>query len=228
MFFLISLSLSLIFTPFIAPVGRDVFSRVLYGGQHTLLIAAGATGIAVILGLALGFLAYMGQLTERLVTVLVNALLAIPGLIIAFVVLTLLGRGDLPLMLATGFAQTAPFARLVSTVMKGVETELYVEAAESLGASRWRIFGAHILPNIGTPLLAYVGAVFSYCILNSAALSFLGLGAEPGIPDWGVMLAEGRTGFRVAPWVSFFPGILITLTVAAVNRLVDGLSTRQT
>jgi peptide/nickel transport system permease protein len=200
-------------------LGRDVLSRALYGGQHTLMIAGGATLLAVTIGLMFGLLAGAGNWADRIISTLLNALLAIPGLILAFVVLTLLGRGEISLALATGIAQVAPYARVVRGAVIGTESATYVEAAEALGATRGRILLRHILPNISTTLLAYGAAVFSYCILNSAALSFLGFGAEPGTPDWGVMLAEGRAGFRTAPWVSFVPGVLITLVVAAVNRI---------
>ncbi len=206
--------------------GRDVLSRALYGGQHTLGIAIGATVVAVAGGLALGLCSGAGRWADVIVTTLVNALLAIPGLLVAFVVVTLLGQGGVALLLATGFAQVAPYARVVRGAMLTAQTAVYVEAAEALGATRGRMLLRHVLPNVATTLLAYGGAVFSYCILNSAALSFLGLGAAPGAPDWGVMLADGRAGFRTVWWVSLVPGVLITMTVWAINRLSDTAAVR--
>jgi peptide/nickel transport system permease protein len=206
--------------------GRDVLSRALYGGQHTLLIAFGATTVAIIGGAALGLLSAINRQTDVVITILINAMLAIPGLLIAFVVVTLLGQGEFALALATGLAQISPFARVVRGAVMNLQSAVYVEAATALGATRWRILLRHILPNTAATLLAYGGAVFSYCILNSAALSFLGLGAAPGAPDWGVMLADGRAGFRTVWWVSLVPGLMITLTVWAVNRLSDELGTR--
>ncbi len=206
-------------------LGRDVLSRVLYGGQRTLLIAALGTLLAVAPGILIGLVAGMfgGKLDTAIVTAL-NALLAFPGLLLALVVVTVLGSGILPLAMATGFSQAAPFARITRSAVITVRGMGYVEAAQASGANRLHITRYHVLPNVQMTLIAYAGVVFSYNILNSAALSFLGLGGEPGVPDWGVMLAEGRTAFRAAPWIGFAPGVAITVTVWAVNRLADKLS----
>ncbi|NWF71340.1 MAG: ABC transporter permease [Chloroflexi bacterium] len=206
--------------------GRDVLSRALYGGQHTLLIAAGATATAIALGLALGTLSGLGARWDMMIAALLNALLALPGLLLAFVVVTLLGRGEVALLLATGLTQVAPYARVVRGALLASEGAGYVQAAEALGASRVRVLLRHRLPNALPALAAYGAAVFSYCLLNSAALSFLGLGAAPETPDWGLMLAEGRAGFRVMWWASVVPGALITLTVWAVNALSEGVGAR--
>jgi peptide/nickel transport system permease protein len=206
-------------------LGRDVLSRALYGGRRTLLIAALATVLAVVPGTALGLVAgTLGGRLDALIDTLLNALLAFPGLVLALVVLTLLGVGILPLAAATGMAQVAAYARVTRSAVIAVRSTGYVEAAHALGATRLHIMSNHILPNIAMTLLAYTGVVFSYCILNGAALTFLGLGGEPGTPDWGVMLAEGRTAFRVAPWIGLVPGLAITATVWAVNRLADQLA----
>lgn len=198
-------------------LGRDVLSRVLVGGQHTLLIAALATLIAVIPGVLIGFAgAFTGA--DRLISVLLNAVLAFPGLMLALVVITLVGQGAIPLALATGIPQIAPCARIVRAAVMGARSSGYVESARSLGASPLRVIRVHIAPNVLLPLLAYTGVIFAYSILNSAALSFLGLGGEPGIPDWGVLLNEGRQAFRAAPWIAVAPGLAITLTVMLVNR----------
>ncbi|MCB9451823.1 MAG: ABC transporter permease [Anaerolineaceae bacterium] len=203
-------------------LGRDVFSRVLYSGRRSLLITMMAAIVAVLPGLCLGLLTgWLGGWIDRGMMTVVNALLAFPSLLLALVCLTLLGRGILPLALATGLAQIGGYIAVVRAAVIGVRSHQYVEAARAGGAADTWILLRHILPNIQGTLLGYAGVVFSYCLLNSAALSFLGLGGEPGIPDWGVMLAESRTAFRVAPWVSIVPGLAITLTVMAVNRLAD-------
>jgi peptide/nickel transport system permease protein len=204
-------------------LGRDVLSRALDGGQHTLLIAALATGIAVIPGVLLGLLA-LSRAVDRAVTVLTNAVLAFPGLLLALLVLTLVGQGAVALALATGVTQIAPCARVIRAAVISLRSSGYVEAARSLGANNLRLIATHILPNILPTVLAYTGVIFAYTILNSAALSFLGLGGQPGIPDWGVMLYEGRQAFRVAPWIAFAPGLAITLTVMLVNRAADHVS----
>lgn len=204
-------------------LGRDVLSRALAGGQHTLLIAALATLIAVIPGSMLGLLVLFDPV-DRAVSVLTNAVLAFPGLLLALLVLTLVGQGAVALALATGVTQIAPCARVIRSGVIGVRSMGYIESARSLGANNWRLIRIHIVPNILPTALAYTGVILAYAILNSAALSFLGLGGQPGIPDWGVMLYEGRQAFRTAPWIAFAPGIGITLTVMLVNRATDRIA----
>lgn len=204
-------------------LGRDVLSRALYGGQHTLLIAGAATLIAVVPGVLLGLLSAVGWL-ERPIVVLTNALLAFPGLLLALLVITLLGQGAFQLALATGLTQIAPCARVARAAVKSVLAQGYIEAAKGLGAGQVRIVCHYVLPNVMVTVLAYTGVIFAYAILNSAALSFLGLGGEPGIPDWGVMLAEGRQAFRLAPWVAAAPGLAITVTVLLANRAADTMA----
>lgn len=205
-------------------LGRDVLSRALVGGQHTLLVAALATAIAVVPGVFLGLLSAIG-VADRAVAVLLNALLAFPGLLLALLLLTLLGQGAIPLALATGCTQIAPCARVTRSALLQVRVLGYVEAAGALGSTRLRVVRYHILPNIMMTILAYTGVIFAYAILNSAALSFLGLGGEPGVPDWGVMLYEGRQAFRSAPWIAAAPGVGITLVVILVNRAADRIRT---
>lgn len=201
-------------------LGRDVLSRTLYGGQRTLLITAAATIISTCLGLPLGLASGLaGGWRDSLLTAITNALLAFPSLLLALVALTLLGVGGGSLAVATGLAQVGAYARVTRSAVVAVRSTQYVEAAYALGAPRRRVLLLHILPNIQPALLAYTGVVFSYNLLNSAALSFLGLGGEPGIPDWGVMLAEGRAALRAAPWISLVPGLAITLTVTAMNHV---------
>lgn len=204
--------------------GRDVWSRTLYGGRHTLLLAGLATLAAAVPGTLLGL--SFGWRRTRTADAFLNAWLAFPGLLMGFVLLTLLGQGVAPLILATSIAQIAPFAVVTRAAVLVVQPQEYITAAQAAGANSRHILRYHVLPNIRPTLLVYMGVVFGYCILNSAALSFLGLGGEPGIPDWGVMLAEGREALRAAPWIAFAPGIAITLTVMAVNRLADALNAR--
>ncbi|HEX2905309.1 MAG TPA: ABC transporter permease [Phototrophicaceae bacterium] len=201
-------------------LGRDVFSRLWAGGQRTLGITAAATLISVIPGLILGLIAgIFHDVLDKIIGILINALLAFPTLLLALVILTLLGPGPLALALATGFSQIGSYARMLRSAVIGVRSAQYVEAAVAAGATRWNIVREHILPNIRPTMLTYASITFGYNLLNSAALSFLGLGGEPGVPDWGVMLAEGRAVLRTAPWLSLVPGVAITMTVMAVNQL---------
>jgi ABC-type dipeptide/oligopeptide/nickel transport system permease subunit len=206
-------------------LGRDVFSRVLYGGRLTLLIAAASTLLAVCIGVPIG--GAVGMWPDRgLLMIVINALLAVPGLVIALVVVTLMGRGSIPMAVALAVAQAAPIAYMTRTAILTIRSETYVDAARGLGATSLHILWNHIYPNVRPALLPYTGIVFSYMLLNSAALSFIGAGNEPGTPDWGVMLAEGRAAFRTAPWIGIAPGAAITLIVWAVNDLVDRFSAR--
>jgi ABC-type dipeptide/oligopeptide/nickel transport system permease subunit len=204
-------------------LGRDVLSRTLYGGRHTLLIAALATIIAFIPGVLLGSLSVIDG-ADHLIVILINAVLAFPGLLLALLIMTLLGQGAFPLALATGITQIAPCARITRAAVISVRSLGYIDAARALGATRLRMIYVHILPNIFTTILAYAGVMFAYALLNSAALSFLGLGGEPGTPDWGVMLYEGRQAFRAAPWIAAAPGLALTLTVILVNCAVDQIT----
>ena len=203
-------------------LGRDVLSRVLYGGRRTLVVAAEATLIAVLPGLLIGVTAgTAGRRVNRFITVFINSWLAIPALIMALVVLTLLGSGVEQLAIAVGIAYIAVFAQVIRSATLSVRSAGYIEAAQALGATGRHIVIRHITPNVRPTLYSYTGVIFSYSILNSAALSFLGLGGDPSIPDWGTILADGRLTFQVTPWVAVAPGLLIVMTVMAVNRLAD-------
>jgi peptide/nickel transport system permease protein len=203
-------------------LGRDNLSRILYGGQRTLFVSASATLVTMIPGILLGLL--IGSLSGRkpqLFLAIANAFVAFPSLVLALVVLTLLGRGVLPLILAVGISQITPVLLITRSAVLTAYAEAHVEAAAALGATRWQVIRYHILPSIRGILLAYMGVVFAYSILNSTALSFLGLGGEPGVPDWGMMLAESRATFREMPLTALIPGIVITVTVMSINNLVD-------
>ncbi len=203
-------------------LGRDVLSRTLYGGRQTLLAAILATLLAAALGLPLGLVARaQNPLVSGAALALVNAMLALPGLIVALVVITLLGPGVVPLIVALGLSEIAPFAFATRGAVQAVRSEGYIEAAVNLGAGEWHVLVDHVWPNVQPTVTAYAGVVFSYMLLNGAALGFLGLGSELGTPEWGVMLAEGRAVFRVAPWISLAPGIMLSLTIWAVNDLAD-------
>ncbi len=203
-------------------LGRDVLSRLIYGGQHTLRIAGLATLVATSIGLVWGLGLYiLPKFTRPLFYHSLDALLAIPGLLLALLILTLLGQSDLSLALAVGVSQIAAVARVSHGLAKQTYHQEFITAAKALGASSWHITRHHILPNILPPFIAYAGVIFAFSILNSAGLSFLGVGVVPGTPDWGVMLAEGRYAFRAAPWVAFYSGLAISLTVWSINWLAD-------
>ena len=209
-------------------LGRDVFSRMLYGGRRTLFVSSLATMISVVSGGIIGLSAgTLGSKADSIITVFINSLLAIPPLVIALITLTLLGQGTVQLALATGIAQIAIFAQMTRSAALAVSSAEFIESARAIGASRLHIIVYYILPNIKPTLLGYGGVIFAYSIINSAALSFLGLGGDTGEPDWGVILAESRMIFRTAPWVAVVSGLIIVITVISVNTIADHMASSE-
>ncbi len=198
--------------------GRDVFSRFLYGGQRTFLFALSSTAIAisVIMILRLSTLPFH-RFGDGVLGWLNRALLSFPGLVLALGVTSLVGRGDLSILIATGMAQTAPSLALFRSAEREARTSGHIEAAVSLGAGNWHLWRWHVVPTMAPLLLAGIGILFARCLLTNTALSFLGFGGDISAPEWGRMLYEGRQIMRVAPWATLAPGIGITLLVMAAS-----------
>ncbi|WP_038040148.1 ABC transporter permease [Thermus tengchongensis] len=204
--------------------GRDLFSRILYGIPVSLTIGLVAVGIGLLLGAPLGGLsAYFGGRMDLLVQRLVDVMLAFPGILLAIVLVAILGPGLTNAMIAVGIAAVPIYARLVRGVVLSLKALDYVEAARALGASHRRILFRHILPNALSPLLIQSSLQMAIAILFAAGLGFLGLGARPPEPEWGLMLARGREYLAVAPHVATFPGLAIMGLVLAFNLLGDAL-----
>lgn len=205
-------------------LGRDVLTRLLWGGRQTLGMGLMALSITIGLGLPAGLIggAFGGQ-TEAVLMRLVDALLAFPGLLLAMVVVSLLGRGTGPISIAVGLAAVPAYARMAYSIAKEVQTQPYVEAAQSVGCTPWRILFRHILPNAAPSLITYAATRLGRILLHGAAFNFLGLGVRPGAPEWGMLLAGGQRYLRDAPWISTCPGLALTLTVLAANLVGDGL-----
>ena len=183
-----------------------------------------ALAVAVGLGLPAGMVAgTFGGRTEGVLMRLVDALLAFPSLLLAMAVVALMGPGVGSVAVAVGLAAAPAYARVARSAALEVRAQPYVDAARALGSSEWRVLVRHVLPNAAPPLVAFAATQLGWVLLNGAALNFLGLGAPPGTPEWGAMLAEGRGYLRDAPWVSTFPGLALTLTVLAANLVGDGL-----
>jgi peptide/nickel transport system permease protein len=206
-------------------LGRDVLSRLLYGGRLTVAMGAAGAGTAAILGTLLGLAAALAPpLVQRLAALVMTVLASLPALVIALTAVTLLGQGFLQIALAVGIAQAPPIALFTSEVSRARLGELYVLSARASGAGGWGIAIRHIWPNIRSLWFSYVVILFAQSIMNTAALSFLGLSGDLSAPEWGSMLAEARQVIRAAPGLGIYPGAAIAVTILLANRAAVSLS----
>jgi peptide/nickel transport system permease protein len=205
-------------------LGRDLASRLLYGARISLFIgilvvvSAGAFGTLV--GLVAG---YAGGLVDELLMRLTEVFLAFPALILAMAIAGALGPSLTNAIIAIAAVTWAVYARLVRGQILSLRRREFVEAARSIGASHMRILARHLLPNAVAPLLIQASFDMGSAIISAAGLSFIGFGAQPPTPEWGVMISEGRNFISTQPWLSLFPGLAILLAVGAFNLLGDGL-----
>jgi peptide/nickel transport system permease protein len=205
-------------------LGRDIFSRVTYGARYALLIGVAVVLIEAVIGIVLGTMAgYFGGWLDTLLMRLVDIMLAIPTLVLALAIAGALGGGLRNMILAIGITGWREFARLIRGHVLVLRTLPYVEAARALGAGNLRIMARHILPNALGTVIVYTTLEMPGALLWAAALSFLGLGAQPPTPEWGAMISEGRGFIGQAWWVSTFPGLAIMMTVLGFNFVGDGL-----
>jgi len=204
--------------------GRDIFSRVLWGGRLSLQIGLIAVGIGAVTGGVIGLVAgYLGGRVDNFLMRLMDVMLAFPGILLALVMVVMLGPGMSNLMIAVGISSVPRFARLIRSSVLSIRNAEFVEAARSVGAGDQLIMFRHILPNVLAPVVIYGTLRVGTAILSAASLSFLGLGAEPPTPEWGLMVSVGRNYLRTAWWMSMFPGIVIAVTVISLNLLGDAL-----
>lgn len=204
--------------------GRDIFTRLMYGARVTLLIAAGATAVATVIGIGLGLVAgYVGGILDAVVGRVIDALFAFPALLLAIALTAILQPSESTAALAITIIIIPEFARVARNIVLVEKTREYVEASRSLGSPAPYIIVRAILPNLRGPLLVLLSNGFSYAVLYEAALSFLGLGAQPPVPSWGAMLNDGRSYLFVGPWYAFSPGLAIFLLLMTVNLLGDSL-----
>ena len=206
-------------------LGRDLFARIVYGASHSLSAAFIAVAIGLVAGTSLGVIAgATGGRTESLLMRLVDVLLAIPALLLSLSLLILLGFGTLNAALAVGIASIASFARLARAEVVRIRHSEFVEAAYGSGGHAFSVLWRHILPNALSPVIAYAALQFGQAILALSTLSFLGYGTPPPIPEWGLLIAEGRNYLATAWWLTTFPGIVVVAVVLAANRISQQLA----
>jgi peptide/nickel transport system permease protein len=205
-------------------LGRDVFSRALYAGRVSLLAAAQAVGVAVVLGVIPGLVAgYAGRRVDAVIMRLTDALMSFPPLILAIAFVGVLGPSLTNAMFVIGVIFAPRFVRLVRGTVLSIREETFVEASRSIGTPTPRVILRHVLPNALSPLIVQISLTAAMAMLAEASLSFLGLGVQPPDACWGSMIERGFRYTATAPWLTVFPGLLIALTVLAFNILGDGL-----
>jgi len=205
-------------------LGRDQFTRIIYGGRMSLYLGFASVGLSLLVGVTLGLLAgYLGGWTDSVIMRFMDLILAFPGILFAIWLVSLMGAGVNQVIIANALFALPTFARVVRSSVLGLKQSDYVLAAHSLGTPGSRIMTGHILPNVLAPIIVLGSVSVAGSILTAASLSFLGLGPQPPTPEWGAMLSDGRAYIRNAWWLTVFPGIALTLTVLSTNLIGDAL-----
>ncbi len=205
-------------------LGRDNFSRIIYGGRVSLQVGLLAMLVSTTVGVTIGLAAgYFGRWTDSVLMRIVDAILAFPGLLLAILMVAVLGPSLRNAMLAIAVGFIPSFARITRANALSIREKEFVESARALGAGPWRIMFRTILPNTLSPIIVQASLGMSYAILIEASLSFLGLGIQPPTPSWGYMLSAGREFITIAWWLTTFPGLAIFLVVLSWNFIGDGI-----
>lgn len=205
-------------------LGRDVLSRVLAGARVSLQVSAIVVAIGGIAGVLLGFgSGYLGGLFDEIVMRIIDTMMAFPGILLALAFVTVMGAGIRTAIISVGITEVALIARVARSAMLSAKEDLYVEAARSIGVPNTRIVARHLTPNCMSPVIVQLALIAADAILIAAGLSFLGLGAQPPTPEWGIMLSDSRVYLWQAPHLAVFPGAAILLAALTFNLLGDSL-----
>ena len=203
--------------------GRDIYSRTLHGGRVSLMVgffvAIFTTAVGMVIGLISGYTPKLDMIIQRVM----DAIMSFPTLLLALALVAMLGSSLWNVIGVITFVDTPRMVRIVRATVLSLREQMYIDAARSIGAPTWRILFVHLAPNTMAPVLVQATYIFALAILTEASLSFLGLGIPPENPSWGNILALGRTFLQQAFWISFFPGLLLTINVLAMNLVGDGL-----
>ncbi|HWA48863.1 MAG TPA: ABC transporter permease [Dongiaceae bacterium] len=204
--------------------GRDVLSRIMYGARTSLSVSVTAIAISVFIGMTLGAAAgYFGGMLDRAVTTLVDLSWSFPEILLALILVAIIGPGLHSTMFAIGIAYLAQFTRLTRSQILSLKGETYVEATINLGASHGHVVFRHLIPNALAPVIVCGMLATGDAIILEATLGFFGLGAQPPVPSWGAMMSSGSALIFKAPWIIIFPGLIIAMTVIAINLFGDAL-----
>ncbi len=204
--------------------GRDILSRLLYGSRISLTVGILSTLLGAIIGVVMGIIAgYYGKWIDSLIMRICDVLLAFPGILLALAIVSILGPSTTNTIIAVAFFAIPTFARIVRGSTLSVKKLEYVDAIRAMGSHDMRIIFRHILPNITSPIIVQATLYIASAIITASALSFLGLGTQPPDPEWGTMLANGRSYIAQAPHLTLFPGLVILLVVVGFNLFGDGL-----
>jgi peptide/nickel transport system permease protein len=204
-------------------LGRDVYSRVLYGARVSLIIGVAVAVLSIAVGLVIGLVSGYIRWLDAVVMRVMDGLMAFPAIILAIALMASLGPSVLNVVVAIGVVYAPRVARIVRGSVLVIRETAYVEAARALGASDAVVIARHVLPNCLSPVIVQASFVFAAAVLTEAALSFLGVGVPPYVPSWGNILADGRLYLQQAPWLVLYPGAAIMLTIFGLNLLGDGL-----
>ena len=205
-------------------LGRDLLSLIIYGSRVSLQVGVFAVGLAIIIGATLGAVAgFAGGRTDSVVVRLMDIMLAFPSILLALAIVSILGPGLLNAMVAVGIVAIPAFARITRSTVLGERGKDYVLAARATGVNSGRTLYRHVVPNTLSPLIVAASLGIATAILDAAALGFLGLGAQPPTPEWGLLLSRNKSHIFTSPWMVLFPGIAIMFLVLGFNLLGDGL-----